>query len=222
MPGFCRQKTTSQLDGHGELPTALPTALPPPCTSVPSPSPWERAAGTPHTPPPAALTAQVGQEQFTGDEAAQAQKSCCSLSLAPRSVQAGNDFTRLSQHPAVAVGYSTRLSPRALAPTFLCGLPWASPRPGSRQVRQCVSQVCSPRGMCPSGASYPPPRPETGLVLRQCLVKSPAPLPPSAAPTAGLPVPLLGTRDRLGSASCSAFCKQSHGHQTPAWHAVPP
>lgn len=105
MLGFCRQKTTSELDEHGELLTALPTALPAPCMSASSPSLQERAAGTPHTPRLAALAAQVCQEWFTGDEAAQAQKSCCSLTLVPNGIQAGNDFTHLSQHPAVAVGY---------------------------------------------------------------------------------------------------------------------
>lgn len=73
LKGFCRQKTTPELDEHGEFPTASPAARSPPCTPAPSPSPRERQPA-PHA-PRARGPALPGD--FTGLEAAQAPESCC-------------------------------------------------------------------------------------------------------------------------------------------------
>lgn len=149
LPGFCRLKTTSELDEHGELLTALPTTLPPPRTPAPSAHPGSRQAHPAHPRLVPGLPAAVYRQWGSPGS-----KELISLPLSPLSTQAGNDCIRLPQHPIVAVGYGAWLSPRALAAAFLCGLPWPSPRPGRRRARQRVSQVCSPRGTCPRGTSY--------------------------------------------------------------------
>lgn len=104
-----------------------------------------------------------------------------------------------SSHPSVAAHHAW-VPPELSLPRFWGCLSLS--RPG-QQTSKAVSPM--PRGTGPSKGSYPTPGHRLGQ--SQALPAS------STAAKA--------SAQRRGH-TCSALCRKSHGHQTPAWHAVPP